>query len=139
MCKRSKSAKFVFWSVYKGVKMENAKKLHETEIKKDGLWMLVELLGHNRIAGFVTEEEKWGQVLMRIDIPTHYDFDKKELVFTTQFYGTHALYCATPILESDAIELAKQLRPKPFGKFDLHKESSMNLDEIYGNDSEGSF
>lgn len=89
--------------------------------------MFVELLGHKRIAGFVTEEEKWGQVLMRIDIPT--DIKDGKIQFTTQFYGTHALYCATPINETDAIQLAKQFRPNPFDKYDLHREENRNLDD----------
>jgi len=92
-----------------------------------GMWIFLELLGHKKLAGFVSEEEKWGQVLLRIDIPTSVKDGK--LQFTTQWYGTHALYCATPILESDAIHLAKQLRPAPFSKYDLHKESNRNLDD----------
>lgn len=109
--------------------------MDESKHRKDagvenGEWMLVEFLGHKRLAGFVTEQERWGQVLMRIDIPTGFDLESKKLAFTTQYYGTHALYCATPIRESDAIKLAKELRPAPFGKFDLHRESNMNLDDI---------
>ena len=98
--------------------------------------MLVELLGHHKIAGFVTEEEKWGQVLMRVDIPTTVKDGKLE--FTTQFYGTHALYCATPINETDAIHLAKTYRPRPFDKFDLHREHNRNLDDyrLVDDDSE---
>jgi len=90
-----------------------------------GTWMFVEFLGHKRLAGFVSEEQKWGQVLLRIDIPTSVKEGKLE--FTTQWYGTHALYCATPINETDAIKLAKELRPCPFGKYDLHREETRNL------------
>ena len=109
--------------------MDESKHRKENDLDHGGMWMLVELLGHHRLAGFVTEEQKWGQVLLRIDIPTSVDTKTKELKFTTQWYGTHALYCATPINESDAIHLAKQLRPKPFDKYDLHRESNRNLGE----------
>ena len=98
------------------------------DLDNGGMWMLVELLGHKKLAGFVTEEEKWGQVLLRIDIPTGVDEELKKLKFTTQWYGTHALYCATPINESDAVHLAKQFRPCPFDKYDLHREANRNLD-----------
>lgn len=91
--------------------------------------MLLEFLGHHRLVGFVTEETKWGQILMRVDIPTGVNTETGKLTFTTQYYGTHALYCATPINETDAIHLAKQLRPKPFDKFDLHREVNRNLDD----------
>lgn len=105
--------------------MDESKHRKESGIEQDGMWMFVELLGHHKLAGFVTEEQKWGQVLLRIDIPTGVKDGK--MVFTTQWYGTHALYCATPILESDAIQLAKQLRPRPFDEFDLHREENRNL------------
>jgi len=107
--------------------MDESKHRKENGLEKDGTWMFVEMLGHKRLAGFVTEEEKWGQVLMRIDIPT--DIKNGKLQFTTQFYGTHALYCATPITETDAIKLAKELRPQPFGKYDLHREANRNMDD----------
>ena len=109
--------------------MDESKHREKSGLSQDGVWMLVEFLGHHKLAGFVTEEQKWGQVLLRIDIPTSIDKDTLKLGFTTQWYGTHALYCATPIAEADAIHLAKQLRPKPFDKYDLHRESNRNLDD----------
>jgi hypothetical protein len=110
--------------------MDESKHRSKNGIDGSGQWMLVELLGHNRVAGFVTEEQRFGQVLLRIDIPTEINFETKKMGYTTQLYGTHALYCATPINESDAIQLARSLRPKPFDKFDLHRESNRNLDEF---------
>lgn len=109
--------------------MDESKHRKDNNLDNGGAWMLIELLGHRKLAGFVTEEEKWGQVLLRIDIPTDIDFETKKLKFTTQLYGTHALYCATYINESDAIQLAKTLRPAPYDKFDLHRESNRNLDD----------
>uniref|UniRef100_A0A6M3LY67 Uncharacterized protein n=1 Tax=viral metagenome TaxID=1070528 RepID=A0A6M3LY67_9ZZZZ len=109
--------------------MDESNHRKNNNIEKAGVWMFVEFLGHKRLAGFVSEEEKWGQVLMRIDIPTLVDTKTGKLKFTTQFYGTHALYCATPINETDAIKLAKELRPVPFSKYDLHKEANRNMDD----------
>jgi len=106
--------------------MDESKHRQENGLEQDGMWMLVELLGHKKLAGFVTEEERWGQVLLRIDIPT--SVKDGRLQYTTQLYGAHALYCATPINESDAIHLAKQFRPAPFDKYDLHREANRNLD-----------
>ena len=108
--------------------MDESKHRKECGLKQDGMWMVIELLGHHKLSGFVTEEQKWGQVLLRIDIPTSVNTESGKLEYTTQWYGTHALYCATPINETDAIRLAKQLRPKPFTKFDLHREANCNMD-----------
>lgn len=107
--------------------MDESKHRKENGLNQDGMWMVVEFLGHHKLAGFVTEEQKWGQVLLRIDIPTSVKDGKMQ--FTTQWYGTHALYCATPVNETDAIHLAKQYRPRPFDKFDLHREANRNLDD----------
>jgi len=117
--------------------MDESKHRKENGLDQDGAWMFIELLGHKKLAGFVTSEERWGQVLMRIDIPTAVDPETKGLKFTTQFYGTHALYCATPINEADAIQLAKQFRPTPFSKFDLHREANRNLDDYHLEEGDG--
>ena len=110
--------------------MDESRHRKENGLNSGGEWMMVELLGHNRIAGFVTEESRFGQVLLRIDISTNINIESKQMEFTTQFYGTHALYCATPIRETDAIQLAQALRPKPFDKFDLHREANCSLTEL---------
>ena len=117
--------------------MDEAKHRKDNGLEQDGMWMFIELLGHHKLVGFVTEEQKWGQVLLRIDIPTSVNHETKKMEFTTQWYGTHALYCATPINESDAIHLAKQLRPKPFDKFDLHREANLNLDDYQFTNNNG--
>jgi hypothetical protein len=96
----------------------------ETDGKFEG-WMFVEIMGHKRLAGYVTEEERFGIVMLRIDIPTGIDAEKRFGLFTTQYYHHSAIFCVTPILESDALELAKDLRPRPFSEFNLHKESQI--------------
>lgn len=77
--------------------------------------------------GHINLEQRWGQVLLRIDIPTAIENDK--MVFTTQWYGTHALYCATPVYKKTAIALAKNFRRLPYSEYDLRKEENNNLDK----------
>ena len=89
--------------------------------------MVVELMGHRRLAGLVTEAELFGAVMLRIDIPTGLDVKARCRIYTTQFYNAAAVYCATPISESDAVQIAAGFRPKPYDKFDLHKEALVNL------------
>ena len=41
--------------------MDESKHRKDSGIEQDGMWMFVEFLGHHKLAGFVTEEQKWGQ------------------------------------------------------------------------------
>ncbi len=70
-------------------------------------WALVELMGHRSLAGRVTEVQRFGATLMRIDIPGESD------AFTTQFYGGQAIYCVTPTTEELARKAASRLLPRP--------------------------
>jgi len=96
--------------------------------KRFEAWMVLELMGHRKVAGYVSEESIFGGTMARIDIPTK--VGKHGMEFITQYYGISSIYCATPILESDAINLARTYRPRPFEKYDLHRESLVNLEDI---------
>jgi len=85
-------------------------------------WMILEIMGHRKLAGYVTEEEHAGIIMLRIDIPNN----KTE--YTTQYYHPNSIFCITPINESDARKLSKAWRPQPFDYFDLHKESKIKPD-----------
>ncbi len=110
--------------------------MSDSKQEASGEWMFVEFFGHKTLAGYVSEEEKWGAVCMRIDMPTSYDPNDKKMEFTTQWYGHGAIYCATPISKANAVELAKKFRPMPFDKYDLEREAAVDLDSYnYENDT----
>lgn len=56
-------------------------------------YAVVEVFGHRRLVGRVSEVERYGSKMLRIDIPTDGDFDKG---FITQFYGGASIFCETP-------------------------------------------
>lgn len=86
-------------------------------------WAIVELMGHRRLAGHVTEVELAGAKVLRIDIP---DGDG----FTTQFYGGGALYCLTPTSEATArAAAAASARPEPIHRWELPSPRPDDLDE----------
>lgn len=68
-------------------------------------WAIVELMGHVRLAGMVMEEERFGCVMGRIDIPTGGD------TFITQYFGGQSVYCITPTTEEIARLIADDFRP----------------------------
>lgn len=75
-------------------------------------WAIVELMGHVRIAGRVTEEEHFGAKLGRIDIPTGDGF-------VTQFFGGSSVYRMTPCSEAAARGVAAANVPQPVHSWEL--------------------
>lgn len=83
------------------------------DVEKFEAWALLELMGHRRLAGKVSDALIGGATVIRIDVPGEND------TWTTQFYAPSALYCLTPVSESTARDLAKRMRPAPIHPFEL--------------------
>lgn len=87
------------------------------------VWAIVELMGHVKMAGRVTEEEHFGTKMGRIDIPSP---DGEG--FVTQWFGGASIYRVTPISEHAARVFAANNRPQPIHRWELLLRA--------GNDSE---
>lgn len=79
-------------------------------------WAIVELMGHVRIAGLLTEEERFGVKMGRIDIP-----DGDGGVLTTQYFGGSSVYRITPVSEEAARAVAARNKPEPVHYYELPK------------------
>ena len=77
-------------------------------------YCILELMGHRRLAGKVTEASILGGALLRIDIP-----GKDGNFESTQFYGPQAIYCLTPTTEAIARAVAVQSHPEPISRWEL--------------------
>lgn len=77
-------------------------------------WAIVELMGHRRLAGFVSEATMAGAAMLRIDVP-----GEDGATVATQFYGGSALYCVTPTTEAIARAVAKGSQPTPATRWEL--------------------
>lgn len=77
-------------------------------------WAILELMGHVRLAGRVTEETHFGAALGRIDIPVGDGF-------TTQYFGGSSVYRITPTTEEIARSVAARNQPEPVYRFELPK------------------
>lgn len=91
-------------------------------------WALVELMGHQRIAGHVSEREIAGAKLLQVDVP-----ENGTVQSVTKFYGPSAIYCITPMTEETARAMAKQIDVGPISVWDakrlLPSPSSEEQDE----------
>lgn len=76
-------------------------------------WAILELMGHRKLAGLVSEESRFGTVMCRIDIPG------PEGKSVTQFYGGSSIYAVTPCTEDLARAVAKSNQPAPVQRWEL--------------------
>ncbi len=89
----------------------------------EAVWAIVELMGHVKLAGRLTEEEKFGAKMGRIDIPIDppplLDCDPE---FVTQWFGGNSVYRITIVTEQVARDVAKKSRPEPVSPWDYPKQ-----------------
>lgn len=94
-----------------------------TEIKPIQTWAVVELMGHVKTAGMVSEESHFGTVLLRVDVPA---VDRQ--IARTEFYGGGAIYRLIPCEEQVARMVLSQTRQEPIVYFKLPKPSFEQVD-----------
>jgi hypothetical protein len=87
-------------------------------------WAIVELMGHRRLAGYVTEEEHFGTAMLRLDV---HGADPAAAV-VTQLYGGSSVYCLTPTTEDIARKLGERLRPAPVSRYELEPPREREAD-----------
>lgn len=71
-------------------------------------WAIVELMGHKRLAGRVTEQTIGGANLLRVDVPAAGGHDA-----FCKLFGASAIYCITPVSEAIARAATERLREDP--------------------------
>jgi hypothetical protein len=62
-------------------------------------WALVELFGHQRIVGFLSQQTFGTGVLFRVDVPDLLKEGKVVRVGFTRYFGLSAIYSITPVSE----------------------------------------
>lgn len=81
---------------------------------------IVEIMGHVRLAGRVSEAQQYGAVMLRVDIPEVPAAGAAAAVpGFTRFYGGGAIYSVTPTTEEIAVAFTRRARPVPVQRFDL--------------------
>jgi hypothetical protein len=76
-------------------------------------WAILELMGHRRLAGKVSEAAIGGGSFIRIDMPM------KDGSTSTQFYSPASIYCITPTTEKIAREVALASQPEPVNRWEF--------------------
>ena len=80
-----------------------------------GEWCVIELMGHRRAVGYVTEVAIAGVEFLRVDTPAAGGNPA-----VTQFYRPTAVYGIHPTTEAMVRQAAESIRPyQPLDRFDL--------------------
>lgn len=80
-------------------------------------WAIVEIMGHQKYAGFVSSQALASASLVRVDVPEtdgHAAFSK--------MFGASSIYCLTPVDELVAKSMAKSLRKAPVDVYEFPRE-----------------
>jgi len=78
-------------------------------------WVVLEILGHRRLVGYLQEQEIAGAGMLRIDV---YEGDA-ETPTLTQFYSPSSVYCMTPTTEELARKAGHLGLPRPVSRYEL--------------------
>ena len=79
-------------------------------------WAVLELFGHQRLAGMVTEVQLGGASFVRVDVPGE---TKKAPAKLTKMYNPSAIYSITPVTEETARMVAKSVSGEPVTRWDV--------------------
>lgn len=91
------------------------------DAERFGTWAIVELMGHRRLAGYLTEQQIAGAGFLRLDIPESDATEETRLASqaATQFYAPSSVYAITPVTEEVARAVARRARPEPVHYYEL--------------------
>jgi hypothetical protein len=92
-------------------------------------WALVELFGHQKIVGKVSEASFAGGAFLRVDVPAF-----NGAAEFTRFFGPGAIYSINPVTEEVARGLMVNYRNEPVSRFELPQiaEKVEHNEEAYG-------
>ena len=115
-------------------------------------WAILELMGHRRLGGLVSQVEQYGVPMLRIDVPKpgeckcppyicsfgdehpgpESDCPRhgKDTTEATQFYGGSSIYCLTPTTEEMARAVALRNQPAPVQRWELPALSLSKSKEV---------
>lgn len=90
-------------------------------------WVIAEMMGHRKVAGYIKQATIAGSPMMRLDI---YVGDAT-VPTATQFYSAAAFYCITPAAEHLCRQYAQSRVPQPVARYELPALPSPSEGRLY--------
>ena len=88
-------------------------------------WCILEIMGHQRYAGRVTEHTIAGASFLRIDIPA-----VEDQASFTKLFSASSVYAITPTTQELATALASKLKNTPISVYDLPEAMRAKLQSV---------
>lgn len=95
-------------------------------------WAVIELFGHQRIAGMVTEQQIAGTNFLRVDVPeqpaeppNRWGHARPAVPAYSRMFGAGAIYAINPCSEETARRAASEFRARPAIPFDITAETPL--------------
>lgn len=85
---------------------------------------IVELFGHQKIAGYCKEQNIAGTNMLRVDVP-----ETKSQPAFTKFFGSSAIYAINPVDENTMKIYAEKLIASPINVWDLNEILKKHIDK----------
>ncbi len=89
---------------------------HETKEQVE-MWAVVEVMGHRRFAGFVSEQSLGGASFIRVDVP-EIQQEGHTLPAFTKLLGAGSIYAISPCTEQTARAFAAQFAQRSFATYE---------------------
>lgn len=80
------------------------------------LFAVVELFGHQRVAGKVIEQSVGSSTFIRIDVP-----ETKQQPKFSRIVNPSAVYAINPVTEEVMVHMAEQIQQKPIDVWDVRE------------------
>lgn len=86
-------------------------------------WAIIEIMGHQKFAGYVQTQPVAGASMVRVDVPElPAEDDSEGHAAFTKLFGSSSIYCLTPVSEEVARAIARTLRKAPVDAYDFPRE-----------------
>lgn len=118
-------------------------------VEKFEEWAVVEIMGHKKFAGKVTEQAVGGASFVRIDVPEISLPSGDVLPAFTKLFGAASIYCISPCTEETARLFAASIRAEGFSRYEVpkldlatsrsHVVHEDDPDEYYDDPTDGEF
>ena len=92
-------------------------------------WVILELLGHRRLAGYLTEQQIAGTLFLRLEIP-----GAGGQPDITQLYSPGSVYAITPTTDDIARRVASRSWPAPVQRWELPPAPGERPEDVDLND-----
>jgi hypothetical protein len=102
--------------------------MSETETQKFEQWAIVEVMGHRRFAGMVSEQTIGGSSFVRVDVPAVTKGEETLAAFT-KLFGSGSIYCISPVSEEIARGLAARWQEAPISVYELPERKIPALED----------